>query len=126
MAKLVRSDVNWITEPRDFTNVDAMQTYRIREIKTSLHCVELLTVVFGYFKIRRVVMAYTPPWQRKTTGMWLDVPKSALDLMRTSGMNPSEAIHSAQHTFLNRFALANDLRMECKVPEKEYKAAPSQ
>lgn len=56
MAKLVRSDVNWITEPRsvlralgdskanrllcldrDFTNVDAMQTYRIREIKGSPH-----------------------------------------------------------------------------------------
>ncbi|KAI0670538.1 DEAD/H helicase [Trametes maxima] len=136
MAKLVRSDVNWITEPRDFTNVDAMQTYRIREIKASPHRafygrVELLTVVFGYFKIRNkaiidAVDLDTPPWQRETTGMWLDVPKSALDLMRASGVNPSEAIHSAQHAFLNRFALANDLHTECKVPEKEYKAAPSQ
>ncbi|KAI0637127.1 DEAD/H helicase [Trametes polyzona] len=136
MAKLVRTDVNWITEPRDFTNVDAMQTYRIREIKDSPHRafygrVELLTVVFGYFKMRNraiidAVDLDTPPWQRETTGMWLDVPKPALDLMRASGVNPAEAIHSAQHAFLNRFALAIDLRTECKPAEKEYKAAPSQ
>ncbi|KAL1947966.1 hypothetical protein VTO73DRAFT_13690 [Trametes versicolor] len=136
MARLVRSDVNWITEPRDFTNVDAMQTYRIREIRDSPHRafygrVELLTVVFGYFKMRNkaiidAVDLDTPPWQRETTGMWLDVPKPALDLMRASGVNPAEAIHSAQHAFLNRFALSIDLKTECKPPEKEYKAAPSQ
>ncbi|KAI0664969.1 P-loop containing nucleoside triphosphate hydrolase protein [Cubamyces menziesii] len=132
MAKLVRSDVNWITEPRDFTNVDAMQTYRIREIKDSPHRafygrVELLTVVYGANKaIIDAVDLDTPPWQRETTGMWLDVPKAALEIMRASGMNPAEAIHSAQHAFLNRFALAVDLRTECKVPEKEYKAAASQ
>ncbi len=67
----------------------------------------------------------TPPWQRETTGMWLDVPKPALDLMHASGVNPAEAIHSAQHAFLNRFALSIDLKTECKPPEKEYKAAPS-
>ncbi|OJT01605.1 ATP-dependent helicase HRQ1 [Trametes pubescens] len=135
MARLVRSDVNWITEPRDFTNVDAMQTYRIREIRDSPHRafygrVELLTVVFGYFKMRNkaiidAVDLDTPPWQRETTGMWLDVPKPALDLMHASGVNPAEAIHSAQHAFLNRFALSIDLKTECKPPEKEYKAAPS-
>ena len=57
MAKLVRSAVNWITEPRqsdfmeevflaylilfifsrDFTNIDALQTHRIREIRNSPH-----------------------------------------------------------------------------------------
>ncbi|KAL7283261.1 hypothetical protein ACG7TL_002690 [Trametes sanguinea] len=136
MAKLVRSDVNWITEPRDFTNVDAVQTYRIREIKDSPHRafygrVELFTLVYGYFKLRNkaiidAVDLDTPPWQRETMGMWLDVPKSALELMRASGMNPAEAIHSAQHAFLNRFALAVDLKTECKVPEKEYKAHTSQ
>ncbi|KAH9854069.1 DEAD/H helicase [Lenzites betulinus] len=133
LAKLVRSDVNWITEPRDFTNIDAMQTYRIREIKNSPQRayygrVELLTVVFGEWNkaIIDAVDLDTPPWQRETTGMWLDVPKPALDLMRASGVNPAEAIHSAQHAFLNRFALALDLKTECKPPEKEYKAAPSQ
>ena len=59
-------------------------------------------------------------------GLWLDVPKSVLDLMRDAGMNAAEAIHAAQHAFLNRFALAADLRTECKVPEKEYKVTASQ
>ena len=68
----------------------------------------------------------TPPWQRETTGLWLDVPKPILELMRDSGMNAAEAIHAAQHAILNRFALAADLRTECKVPEKEYKASASQ
>ncbi|RPD79912.1 P-loop containing nucleoside triphosphate hydrolase protein [Lentinus tigrinus ALCF2SS1-7] len=136
MAKLVRSDVNWITEPRDFTNVDALQTYRIRELRGSPHRafygrIELFTLVYGYFKLRNkaiidAVDLDTPPWQRETTGMWLDVPKPVLDLMKDSGMNPAEAIHAAQHAFLNRFALAADLRTECKVPEKEYKASASQ
>ena len=58
--------------------------------------------------------------------MWLDVPNSVLVLMRDGGMNAAEAIHAAQHAFLNRFTLAADLRTECKVPEKEYKATESQ
>ncbi|PIL23843.1 hypothetical protein GSI_13594 [Ganoderma sinense ZZ0214-1] len=136
MAKVVRSDVNWITEPRDFTNVDALQTTRIREIKGSPHRafygrVELFTLVYGYFKVRNkaiidAVDLDTPPWQRETTGLWFDVPKSVLGMMRHHGLNPAEAIHAACHAFLNRFALATDLRTECKVPEKEYKAVVSQ
>ncbi len=68
----------------------------------------------------------TPPWQRETTGLWFDVPKSALSMMRHHDLNLAEAIHAACHAFLNRFALAADLRTECKVPEKEYKAIASQ
>ncbi|EJF65709.1 P-loop containing nucleoside triphosphate hydrolase protein [Dichomitus squalens LYAD-421 SS1] len=136
MAKLVRSDVNWITEPRDFTNVDAIQTTRIREIKGSPHRafygrIELFTLVYGYFKLRNkaiidAVDLDTPAWQRETTGLWLDVPKPVLQMMYDHGINPAEAIHAACHAFLNRFALAADLRTECKVPEKEYKASASQ
>ncbi|OBZ75158.1 putative ATP-dependent helicase HRQ1 [Grifola frondosa] len=136
MAKLLRSDVNWITEPRDFTNIDPVQTYRIREIRGSLHRafygrVELKTVVYGYFKMRNktiidAVDLDTPPWERDTAGMWLDIPKQILDLMQNTGINPAEAIHAAEHAFLNRFALAADLRTECKVPEKEYKASASE
>lgn len=56
MARVVRTDANWITEPRsdsfllfhlslpkiclydrDFTNIDAVQTFRIREIRESPH-----------------------------------------------------------------------------------------
>ncbi|KAL6309039.1 P-loop containing nucleoside triphosphate hydrolase protein [Sparassis latifolia] len=135
-AKLLRTNVNWVTEPRDFTNVDAVQTTRIREIKDSpfrafYGRVELKTVVYGYFKIRNrsiidVVDLETPPWERDSTGMWMDVPRRTLELMKHSGINPAEAIHAAEHAFLNRFALGRDIKTECKVPEKEYKATASQ
>ena len=68
----------------------------------------------------------TPPWEREATGLWLDVSKSLLDLMHTKGINPAEAIHAAEHAFLNRFAMAADLKTECKAAEKEYKAQESQ
>lgn len=136
MAKATRSDVNWTTEPRDFTNVDAAQTHRIREIRGSTHRafygrIELKTTVYGYFKIRNktiieTVALDTPPWERETTGFWLDVPKVILELMQHVGINPAEAIHAAEHAFMNRFALAADLGTECKVAEKEYRASPSQ
>ncbi|KAH9930993.1 P-loop containing nucleoside triphosphate hydrolase protein [Fomitopsis serialis] len=152
-ARLLRSDVNWITEPRlvllqtlhnsyvtfvkGLHNIDAAQTYRIREIKdrrgahTMAVRVELKTVVFGYFKIRNkaiidAVDLDTPPWERTSTGMWMDVPRPTLDLMKNCGINAAEAIHAAEHAFMNQFALAADLKTECKVAEKEYKATTSQ
>lgn len=63
-----------------------------------------------------------PPFERGTTGLWVDLPKSTLDILRLKGINAAEAIHSAAHAFLNRFPLAADLRTECKVPVKEYLA----
>ena len=67
----------------------------------------------------------TPPWERESTGMWMDVPRPTLELMRNSGINAAEAIHAASHAFMNRFALAADLRTECKVAEKEYMVSVS-
>ena len=46
--------------------------------------------------------------------------------MRVHGIHPAEAIHAAEHAFLNRFPLATDMGTECKPAEKEYKATPSQ
>ncbi|GLB35145.1 putative DNA replication factor CDT1 like [Lyophyllum shimeji] len=136
IAKVIPADVNWITSPRDFTNVDAVRTYRIKEIRDSPHRayygkVEVEVKVFGFFKIRNKVILEsvdldTPAWERDTTGLWMDVPKTLLQLFRTKQINPAEAIHSAQHAFLNRFSMAQDLRTECKAPEKEYKGTESQ
>lgn len=58
--------------------------------------------------------------------MWIDVPRPTLELMRNTGINAAEAIHAAEHAIMNRFALAADLKTECKVAEKEYKVAVSQ
>lgn len=68
----------------------------------------------------------TPPYERESTGIWIDVPKLTLDMMRAHGIHPAEAIHAAEHAFLNRFALASDMGTECKPVKKEYKATPSQ
>ncbi|KIJ17065.1 hypothetical protein PAXINDRAFT_111778 [Paxillus involutus ATCC 200175] len=133
MAKLVRADVNWITSPRDFTDADAKQTWRIKAIPNSPQLayfgrVDVLTVVYGIFRNKKIldtVDVYTPPWERQGSGFWFDVPKSVLTLLRSKDLQPAGAIHSACHAWMNHFALAAELRTECKAAEKEYKASES-
>lgn len=68
----------------------------------------------------------TPAWERETTGFWIDLPTSILDLMRDKKIDAAEAIHSAEHALLNRFGLPDDIKTECKASEKEYSVTPSQ
>lgn len=51
--------------------------------------------------------------------MWLDVPKQIPGWLNNKGIKPAAAIHAAEHAFLNKFALAQDVRTECKAEEKE-------
>ncbi|KAJ4488352.1 DEAD/H helicase [Lentinula aciculospora] len=130
LVKLVQVDVNWITKQRDFTDVNALQTYRIREIKATPHRayygrVEIFCQVFGFYKMRHnvildVVDVESSPWIHETVGLWIDVPDFVLQLLRDKCIKPAAAIHSAEHAFLNRFTLASDIRTECKAEEKEY------
>jgi hypothetical protein len=76
-------------------------------------------------RILDIVDVDTPPWERQGTGFWLDVPERILALMRSKGLRPAEAIHSACHAWMNQFALAAELRTECKAAEKEYKVVAS-
>ncbi|KZV69057.1 DEAD/H helicase [Peniophora sp. CONT] len=134
-ANVIRTNVGWVTEPRDFTNIDAVQTHRIREIRHSPRLafygrVEVKTTVFGYFKVKdgRIldnVFVDMPPYERTTTGLWIDVSKDALELMKMLGLSLAAAIHSAQHAVLNRFLLSADLRTECKPDEKEKMKTPT-
>ncbi|KIK63733.1 hypothetical protein GYMLUDRAFT_222021 [Collybiopsis luxurians FD-317 M1] len=149
LVKLIQVDVNWITKQRsvtqsnvwcllrrlcllfrDFTDVNALQTYRIREIKGSPdHAyygrIEIFCLVYGFYKMRHntildVVDVESEPWVHETTGFWIDVPDFVLKLLRDKQIKPAAAIHSAAHAFLNHFLLAADLRTECKAEEKEY------
>ncbi|KAG9101110.1 hypothetical protein FRC06_003338 [Ceratobasidium sp. 370] len=130
LARMTRTDVNWTTRPRDFKDIDAIQTFRIRAIKKSTKqafygSVQVSVKVFGFFKLRGNVILdmvdiETPPYERMTTGLWMDVPKDILNLMKQKGIVPSEAIHAAQHAVLNQTHLANDMKTECKAPQKEY------
>ncbi|KAG9001135.1 hypothetical protein FRB90_011666 [Tulasnella sp. 427] len=139
-AKLLKTDVSWLTTPRDYTDIDPVETSRIRAIRGSPHRayfgkITVKTVVFGFFKIRNnsildSVDLDTPPFERETVGMWIDVPASALDLLRRKALSPAEAIHAAEHTVLNMsplyaFATDGDIKTECKIPEKEYAAKES-
>ncbi|KAJ7184209.1 P-loop containing nucleoside triphosphate hydrolase protein [Mycena filopes] len=150
LAKVIRADINWTTSPRDLTNVDAIQTHRIKEIKDSPHRafygrVDIQVMVYGAFHLNLLVLSFisrrgyykirhnsildtvdldNEPWERETTGFWIDVPIPTLELLRQKGFKPAAAIHSAAHAVLNRFLLI-DVKTECKAPEKENKVQES-
>ncbi|KAG9046660.1 hypothetical protein FS837_003907 [Tulasnella sp. UAMH 9824] len=139
-ARVVKTDVSWLTTPRDYTDIDPVETSRIRAIRGSTHRayfgkITVKTVVFGFFKVRNnsvldSVDLDTPPYERETVGMWIDVPACVLELMRRKALSPAEAIHAAEHTVLNMsplfaFATDGDIKTECKIPEKEYAAKDS-
>ncbi|KAI9456769.1 hypothetical protein HD554DRAFT_2177925 [Boletus coccyginus] len=67
----------------------------------------------------------TSAWEQKNTGFWFDVPKSILALMRSKGLQSAVAIRSARGAWMNQFALAVELRSECKAAEKESKVVES-
>ncbi|KAB5594441.1 P-loop nucleoside triphosphate hydrolase [Ceratobasidium theobromae] len=125
-ARIVSSDVNWITRPRD---INAIQTHRIRAIKRSTQqafygTVQVLVKVFGFLKLREgivldIVDIQTPPYERMTAGIWIDVPKSTLALMVKKGIDPAKAIHGAQHAVLNQTHLSSDIKTQCKAPREE-------
>ncbi|KAJ7349276.1 DEAD/H helicase [Mycena albidolilacea] len=127
MAKVIRADINWITSP---SNIDAIQTYRIKEIKDSPQRayygrVDVQVVVYGTNNsILDTVDLDNDPWEHETTGFWIDVPSTTLELLRGKRFKPAAAIHSAAHAVLNRFVLT-DVKTECKAPEKENKQAES-
>ncbi|KAI9446647.1 P-loop containing nucleoside triphosphate hydrolase protein [Lactarius indigo] len=129
-AKLVRTDVGWITTPRD---IDPIQTWRIREVKSSPRRalygrVDVRTIVYGTSSDQRIIESVEvdmPPYENITTGMWLDVSKEALRFLDIEAISRAEAIHSASHAFLNQFPMAGDLRTECKPLEKEMKVTES-
>lgn len=141
-AKVIMANVDWTTKQRDFTDVDAVETQRIRRVRGSRSMVfygsvRVTSIVFGYFKIDKkgnildAVDVDTPPIVRNTHGVWLDVPKIALDLLQEKGIHIAAAIHAAEHALVSLtpiyvMSVAGDVRTECKSPEKEYAKMPSQ
>ena len=77
-------------------------------------------------KILDTIDLDTQPYERETTGMWIDIPEPTLEFMISKRIIVAEGIHAAQHAVLNCFPMARDVKTECKAPEKEYKAKESQ
>lgn len=136
IAKVEKVKVEWTTQQRDFTDIDPVETEAIRKIPGSLSrafhgAIRITQNVFGYFKIdkkRRILDAVhvdNPPIVRHSKGMWLDVPKRALEILVERRLNVAGAIHAAEHAVMSLMpnfvvSMPGDVRTECKVGLKEF------
>jgi DEAD/DEAH box helicase domain-containing protein len=136
LAKVEYVKVDWTTQQRDFTDIDPVETEAIRKIPGSLSKafygpIRIKQTVFGFFKIdkkRRILDAVqvdNPPIVIFSKGMWLDVPKSAVDILNGRRMNVAGAIHAAEHAILSLMpnfviSMPGDVRTECKLAQKEF------
>ncbi|KAI9704792.1 MAG: hypothetical protein M1836_006572 [Candelina mexicana] len=136
IAKVERVNVDWTTQQRDYTDIDPIETEAIRRIPKSLSrafygAIKIRQVVFGFFKIdkkRRILDAVqvdNPPIEIFSKGMWLDVPKYALEILNSRRLNVAGAIHAAEHAVLSLMpnfviSMPGDVRTECKNATKEF------
>ncbi|KAI1734434.1 hypothetical protein F4680DRAFT_462404 [Xylaria scruposa] len=136
IAKVERVKVEWTTQQRDFTDIDPVECEAVRKIPGSLSrafhgSIRITQNVFGYFKVdkrRRILDAIqvdNPPIIRHSKGMWLDVPKRALEILVDRRLNVAGAIHAAEHAILSLMpnfviSMPGDVRTECKVGLKEF------
>ncbi|PKI84573.1 hypothetical protein MVES_001690 [Malassezia vespertilionis] len=135
VAVMLRADVRYHTRPRDYTDVDAEEIWRIRSLRHSdVHAffgrVAITTCVWGYYKVDRhanildVVEVDGLPLVRGTRGVWIDVPWSLVVAIAAHGVNASAAIHAAEHAVLSLTPLfvasaAEDVRTECTIAKRE-------
>lgn len=136
IAKVSLVKVDWTTQQRDYTDIDPIETEAIRKIPDSLSraffgAIKIRAVVFGFFKVdkkRRILDAVqvdNPPIEILSKGMWLDVPKSALEILNSRRLNVAGAIHAAEHAMLSLMpqyviSMPGDVRTECKNALKEF------
>lgn len=136
MAKVELVKVDWTTQQRDFTDIDPIETEAIRRIPHSFSraffgAIRVRAVIFGFFKVDRkgrildAVAVDNPPIEIFSKGLWLDVPKKALDILNGRRLNVAGAIHAAEHAMLSLMpqfvvSMPGDVRTECKMAQKEF------
>ncbi|KAK6606734.1 DEAD/DEAH box helicase [Botrytis cinerea] len=136
IAKVELVKVDWTTQQRDYTDVDPIETEAIRRIPNSLSraffgAIKIQQNVFGFFKVdkkRRILDAIqvdNPPIILHSKGMWLDVPKLALEILFEKRLNIAGAIHAAEHAVLSLMpnfviSMPGDVRTECKIGMKDF------
>ncbi|KAI9774566.1 MAG: hypothetical protein M1840_002815 [Geoglossum simile] len=136
LAKVELVKVDWTTQQRDFTDIDPIETEAIRRIPGSqsrafFGPIKIRATVFGFFKLDKkghvldAVEVDNLPIEILSKGMWLDVPKSALDILKSRSLNIAGAIHAAEHAILSLMpnfviSMPGDVRTECKVAIKEF------
>ena len=142
LATVERVNVDWMTQQRDYTDIDPVETEAIRRIpapslsRAFYGSIRVIQVVFGFFKIdkrRRILDAVevdNPPIKIFSKGMWLDVPRQALEILDSRRLNVAAAIHAAEHAILSLLpnyviSMPGDVRTECKVAIKEFQKKPT-
>ena len=137
IAKVQFVKVDWTTQQRDYTDIDPIETEAIRRLpqpslsRAFFGAIKVRATVFGFFKVdkkRRILDAVqvdNPPIEILSKGMWLDVPKAALEILISRRLNVAGAIHSAEHAILSLMpnfviSMPDDVRTECKNALKEF------
>ena len=67
-----------------------------------------------------VVELMTLPYERQTTGFWIDVNQHILKKLEANEIDGAAAIHAAEHAILNQFALSQDMKADCRVVKEGY------
>jgi DEAD/DEAH box helicase domain-containing protein len=136
LAKVEYVKVDWTTQQRDYTDIDPVETEAIRRIPGS-RCrafygpIKIKQVVYGFFKIdkkRRILDAVqvdNPPIILLSKGMWLDIPRCAMEILKSRRLNIAAGIHAAEHAILSLMpnfviSMPGDVRTECKFAPKEF------
>ncbi|KAI9865121.1 MAG: hypothetical protein M1813_002441 [Trichoglossum hirsutum] len=136
LAKVELVKVDWTTQQRDFTDIDPVETEAIRSIPGSssrafFGPIKIRATVFGFFKLDKkgrildAVEVDNPPIEILSKGFWLDIPKRALDILKSRRLNIAGAIHAAEHAILSLMpnfvvSLPGEVRTECKAAIKEF------
>ena len=137
MARVQLVKVDWTTQQRDYTDVDPIETEQVRRVSNEsltrayFGRIKIHAVVFGFFKIdqkRRILDAVAvdnPPVIIHSKGLWLDVPKFALQILLQKRLNLAAGIHAAEHAVMSLMpqfvvSMPGDVRTECKNALKEF------
>lgn len=135
-AKVHAARVDYTTQQRDFTNVNAITTVMSKPIQVNdketrrrvfYGRVQIETVVFGYYRMdkrNRIIDShdiYMDPIIRQSMGIWLDVPSVALKKIDELEIDRMASIHGAAHAMISLLpsfasSTAADIRTECKSP----------
>ncbi len=137
MARVQLVKVDWTTQQRDYTDVDPIETEQVRRVSSAsltrayFGRIKIHAVVFGFFKVdqkRRILDAVAvdnPPVIIHSKGLWLDVPKFALQILLQKRLNLAAGIHAAEHAVMSLMpqfvvSMPGDVRTECKNALKEF------
>ncbi|KAI5962303.1 HRQ1 [Candida pseudojiufengensis] len=149
-AKVERVNVDWTTSQRDYTDVDPEEVELVKPLATKaidlpvfFGAIKIVNHVFGFFKVNRkeeileVVEVDNPPIVSFAKGVWLNVPKLAIDIIKSKKLSAAGGIHAAEHAIMNMLPIyintskANtnmadfEMGTECKAPQKEFKSTES-